>query len=456
MNRKTSIRSAIAIAVIVSLSLFGIQPAQASHNGNSKKKHMDCAQRNAALAFGKKKEKCTVINIWSFGNVIQKWGEETFEDNNKSIAIKVKKNSMDANHTSLITAFKANTTPDIAAIEVSYSGLFRSYPKYFTDLKGLLNEGDYLDWRWDQGVAKDGKVIGIPTDVGGLQVAYRKDLFEKHGLPTDRDEVGKLWPTWQAFINTGKRYVDNLTAGEKTSCKVKKVCYSFIDNAGTIYPAILNQGTKKYYESNGTTLIYGTNANVKTAFTTTALAMNSGISTRINQFTSDWNAGLLKGVFSTVLAPAWMLDYIKQQGGATSGKWDVADLPGGGGNLGGSQLTVPIASKHPAEAKAFIKWYLSPAIQLEIFKRYGLFPSAKSLYTNTALTGYKDKFFSNAPIGQIYVTGVRQLRPIFEGKNQRAIDNYFGQALAKVAVGKMTASAAWDDAIKQISKNIKN
>ena len=429
MNRKSVFRTAMAVLTVAGISFSGIQPAQAVTK--------------------------TEVTIWSYGNVIEPWGEQEYERLHPNIDLKIKKNSMDAHHQSLITAFKANTTPDIAAIEVSYSGFFRSYPKYFTNLAGVVNQNDYLDWRWEQGVGNDGKVIGIPTDVGGLQVAYRKDLFKAHGLPTDRAAVSRLWPTWQAFIDTGKTYVSKLTAAEKNSCKVKKVCYGFIDNAGTMYPAILNQGAKKYYETNGT-LIYKTNTNVKTAFTTTATAMNSGISTRINQFTSDWNAGMMKGVFATVLAPAWMLDYIKQQAPSTSGKWDVADLPGGGGNLGGSQLTVPIAAKHPAEAKAFIAWYLSPAIQLEIFKRYGLFPSASSLYNNPALTGYKDKFFSNAPIGQIYVTGARQLRPIFEGKNQRAIDNYFGQALAKVAVGKMTASAAWSDAIAQIDKNIRN
>ena len=429
MNRKTSIRSAIAIAVVASLSLIGIQPAQAAK---------------------------IQLKIWTFGNVIQTPLEKEYERLNPTIDLVIKENSMDAHHQSLITAFKANTTPDIAAIEVAYSGFFRSYPKYFQSLSGLVNESDYLDWRWDQGVANDGKLIGIPTDVGGLQVAYRKDLFKAHGLPTDRVEVGKLWPTWQAFIDTGKRYVSKLTTAEKTSCKVKKVCYGFIDNAGTMYPAILNQGAKKYYENNGT-LIYSSNTNVKTAFTTTATAMNtSGFSTRINQFTSDWNAGMMKGVFATVLAPAWMLDYIKQQAKSTKGKWDIADLPGGGGNLGGSQLSVPTSAKYPAQAKAFIKWYLNPDMQLRIFKTYGLFPSASKLYTNTQLTGYKDPFFSYAPTGQIYVDGAKQLRPIFEGKNQRAIDNYFGQALAKVAVGKMTASAAWADAIAQISKNIKN
>ena len=440
MNRKLSIRASLALATVAGLTLIGLTPANAATT-------QDCSDAH--------RSPCTVVSIWSYGNVIEPWGITEYERLHPGIALKVKKNSMDANHQSLITAFRANTTPDIAAIEVSYSGFFRQYPRYFTDLSGLVNQSDYLDWRWNQGVAVGGKVIGIPTDVGGLQVAYRKDLFAAHGLPTDRAAVARLWPTWDAFISTGRTYVSHLTAAEKTSCSVKKVCYGFIDNAGTIYSAILNQGAKKYYETNGT-LIYSTNPSVRTAFTTTATALTSGISTRINQFTSDWNTGMNKGIFATVLAPAWMLDYIKQQSPSTSGKWDVADLPGGGGNLGGSQLTVPAAAQHVQAAKNFIAWYLSPAIQLEIFKRYGLFPSASSLYSNSALTTYKDKFFSNAPVGQIYVNGVRQLHPIYEGKNQRAIDNYFGQALAKVAVGKMTASAAWSDALNQISHNITN
>ena len=413
----------------------------------------------AALAFGSvtpAQAATTTVTIWSYGNVIEPWAITEYQRLHPDIRISVKKNTLDAHHQSLITAFRANTTPDVAAIEVSYSGFFRAYPRYFSDLSGLLTESNYLDWRWDQGVATGNKLIGLPTDVGGLQVAYRTDLFRAHGLPTSRAAVSALWSSgWSAFINTGKTYVSRLTTTEKTSCRVKKVCYGFIDNAGTMYPAILNQGTKKYYETNNS-LIYSTNPSVRTAFTTTASAMTSGISTRINQFTSDWNAGMTKGIFAVVLAPAWMLDYIKQQAPSTRGKWDIASLPGGGGNLGGSQLTVPAAAKHAVQAKAFLKWYLSPAIQLQIFKRYGLFPSAKSLYTQSALTGYKDPFFSNAPIGQIYVTGVQRLRPIYEGKNQRAIDNYFGQSLSKVALGKMTASAAWADALANIRRNITN
>ena len=35
--------------------------------------------------------------------------------------------------------------------------------------------------------AKDGQVVGLGTDIGPMAICYRKDLFEKAGLPTDRD-----------------------------------------------------------------------------------------------------------------------------------------------------------------------------------------------------------------------------------------------------------------------------
>jgi cellobiose transport system substrate-binding protein len=248
-----------------------------------------------------------------------------------------------------------------------------------------------------------------------------------------------------------------LSAAEKTSCTKKKICYGFIDNAGTIYNAVLNQAGAKYYENNNTKdgkLIYSTNPAVKKAFDTTTKALKANIGTRINSFTSDWNVGMNNGIFATILAPAWMMDYIKQQAPKTKGKWDIADLPGGGGNLGGSQLTIPKSAKNKTAAWEFMSWYLAPAQQLTIFKKYGLFPSASSLYDDAALKNYKDPFFNNAPVGAIYTAGALKLKPIFEGKKQRAIDNIFGQALSRVAIGKQTPAAAWQQALSEIKKSV--
>ena len=362
------------------------------------------------------------------------------------VKLAIKKSDLDAlNGTGLFTQCAAGGAgnPDIAAVEISYSGFWRAYPQCFVDLRNLRTtvgnksandlKKDYLSWRWEHGVGYNDAVIGIPTDVGGLEVAYRWDLFKKAGLPYQRDAVGKAWSTWPKFIDFGKKYVAKLTAAQR------KANVGFIDNIGTIYPAIMNQGTEKYYRNNGTDqglLIYKTNKQLKTAFDTTVAASNAKIGTRIGQFSSDWNVGMSKGTFAAMLAPAWMMDYIKGQAPSTKGKWDIAEVPGGGGNMGGSQLTIPKGAKNSQEAWNFIAWYLAPAQQLTVFKTYGLFPSTPSLYSNTALTGYKDPFFNNAPVGKIYGDGVKKLKPIFEGKLQRCIDMAMGSAISLVANGK--------------------
>ena len=389
---------------------------------------------------------CIVLTVNTFGDVIQPALVAEYRKLRPDVKLAIKKSDLDAlNGTGLFTQCAAGGAgnPDIAAVEISYSGFWRAYPQCFVDLRSLRTtdgnksandlKKDYLSWRWEHGVGYNDAVIGIPTDVGGLEVAYRWDLFKKAGLPYTRDAVGKAWSTWPKFIEFGKKYVAKLTPAQR------KANVGFIDNIGTIYPAIMNQGTEKYYRNNGTDqglLIYKTNKQLKTAFDTTVAASNAKIGTRIGQFSSDWNVGMSKGTFAAMLAPAWMMDYIKGQAPSTKGKWDIAEVPGGGGNMGGSQLTIPKGAKNSQEAWNFIAWYLAPAQQLTVFKTYGLFPSTPSLYSNTALTGFKDPFFNNAPVGKIYGDGVKKLKPIFEGKLQRCIDMAMGSAISLVANGK--------------------
>ncbi len=437
------------------------------------------------------------ITIWTFGDVIEPAMLRAYKVIHPEVTIALKKADLDPSMTNLTTSCAAyvqnhrvGNPPDIAAVEVSYSGYWRAYPQCFTDLRTLntssanaaaqslvasssniaanLNATDiktnYLPWRWAQGTGYNDSVIGIPTDVGGLEVAYRTDLFKKAGLPTDRAKVGALWPTWDKFIAVGKQYMTKISAADK------KKGVGFIDNVGTIYAASMNQGTYKYYNNNGTDagqLVYKVkgkmpvydaktkkqkidpktkkpmfttgwilNPNITKAWDYTIKANDAGIGTRIGQYTSDWNVGMTKGTFATILAPAWMMDYIKGQAPTTKGKWDIADLPGGGGNQGGTQLTIPAWSANKQAAWDFMNWYLAPQQQLTVFKTYGLFPSTKSIYNDPALVNFKDPFFNNAPVGKIYLTGIQKLKPIFEGKLERAIDQAIGAGLGRVAAKK--------------------
>jgi len=434
MSRKwiSTKTTAVFTASLIAIGALGvISPAKAT---------IDCTN---ASADG---NGCTVLTVNTFGDVIEPALVSDYKKLHPEIKLSIKKSDLDAlNGTALYTQCAAGGAgnPDIAAIEISYSGFWRAYPQCFTDLKTMHTtdgnktandiKGQYLPWRWDQGVGYNDSVIGIPTDVGGLQVAYRWDLFKKAGLPYQRDAVSAAWNTWPKFIDFGKKYMAKLTPAQK------KANIGFMDNVGTIYAAILNQGTQKYYQNDGTDagkLIYKTNKQVKLGFDTTIDAGKAGIGTRIGQFSSDWIVGMTKGTFAAMLAPAWMMDYIKGQAPDTAGKWDIANIPGGGGNQGGSQLSIPKGAKHKQEAWDFISWYLAPAQQLKVFQIYGLFPSTPSLYTNADLVGFKDPFFNNAPTGKIYANGVQKLKPIFEGKLERCIDMAMGSAISLVVNGK--------------------
>ena len=119
-------------------------------------------------------------------------------------------------------------------------------------------------------------------------------------------------------------------------------------------------------------------------------------------FSNDWNTGYKKGTFATVTCPAWMMGYIQGQAPKSKGKWDIASVPGGGGNWGGSFLTVPKQGSHTKEAYDLAKFLTSPASEAYIFKQTGNLPSQPALYKSKAITGFKNPFFNNAPVGKIF------------------------------------------------------
>jgi cellobiose transport system substrate-binding protein len=104
-------------------------------------------------------------------------------------------------------------------------------------------------------VAANGAVLGLPTDVGGLVVCYRKDLFARAGLPSDRDKVATLWPGWDAFAAVGQRYA--------TAVKDPKL--RFVDDAGSVFHAVLERGGERFYDRAGRPS-YATNPLVRRAW----------------------------------------------------------------------------------------------------------------------------------------------------------------------------------------------
>ena len=119
-------------------------------------------------------------------------------------------------------------------------------------------------------------------------------------------------------------------------------------------------------------------------------------------------------------------------GEAAKGKWDIATVPGDGGNWGGSFLAVPKQSKHQEEAVELAKFLTSPEAQIEAFKAVGNLPSSPQALDDPAVTGQKNEYFSNAPTGEIFGAGAKELKPIYLGPKNQAVRDAVENALRSV------------------------
>jgi cellobiose transport system substrate-binding protein len=332
---------------------------------------------------------------------------------------------------------------DIEAIEVGFIAQFKSQPRLFNDLNKFganKLKKQWLTWKWQQSLASNGAQIGLGTDVGSLAICYRRDIFKKAGLPTSRAAVSKLWPTWQKFSAVGKRFQAHAPKGVR-----------FFDSGSNVFNAIIGQLNPAYYTSKGKVIV-GSNPKVKQAWNVTMNAIKRHESAGLAAFSTDWNTGYKKGTFATVTCPAWMMGYIQGQAPKTKGKWDIAAVPGGGGNWGGSFLSVPKQSSHPDEAAALAKFLTSPASEAFIFKQTGNLPSQPALYNSKAIASFKNPFFNNAPVGKIFTSSAKKLKPQITGPHQGDIQTAVSNAIQRVEQGKQTPDQSW----KQFLKDVEN
>lgn len=388
-------------------------------------------------------EKVTLkVNFW--GNFGLESLAKQYEADHPNITIQLNGGDYNAQHEALQKALVAGSgAPDISAIDEGFVVQFRSQSDKFVnmlDMGASSYESKYLPWKWKQTLTADGKTqIGLGTDVGGLAMCYRSDLFKAAGLPTDRDQVSALWPTWDAFAEVGKKYV--AASGKK-----------FVDGASNVMNPVLGQQAVGYFDTNETLQMDG---GPKVAWDTSTKFITDGTSANLVSFTPEWDAAFKNGKFAVLACPAWMMGYIKDKAPETTGKWDVASIPGGGGNWGGSFWTIPKQGKHAQQAYDFVTWLVDPAQQLSIFKEVGNLPSQPEMYTDPALADFKNPFFSDAPVGKIFTESATKLQPQYLGKKNGPVRVAVEAVLTKVQQGKVTPEAGWTEAKAEAEKAAK-
>jgi cellobiose transport system substrate-binding protein len=381
----------------------------------------------------------TIATFNDFGYTDELLAE--YEDANPGIKIVHNKaaTSNDARENMFTKLGAGSGLSDIEAIEVDWLAELMQYSDKFVPVTDSDTKDRWVDWKAAAATDADGNLIGYGTDIGPEAVCYRADLFEAAGLPTERDEVAALLEgDWEHYYDVGEDYL----AGGGTG--------AWFDSAGATYQGVINQ-IENAYEKNDGTVIAAENPEVKEAFYS-VLEASSTLSAHLGQWGDDWFAGLANGAYATMLCPGWMLGVISGNAPDTTG-WDVANVfPNGGGNWGGSYLTVPKQSAHPEEASALASWLTAPEQQLKAFANAGTFPSQQATYGDSALEDATNEYFNDAPVGSILTERSKAITVApFKGVKYFPINDALQKALTRVEDGTQSIDQSWEQFLADVA-----
>lgn len=335
-------------------------------------------------------------------------------------------------HQALFTKLGAGSgLDDVVAVEEGHLSEVLAKSSRFNDLAKIgpkeASADRWLDWKYQAGQDKDGKLIGYGTDIGPLAMCYRKDLLDKAGLPSDPDGVKRLFETWDSYFAAGKEFVSE-SGGT-----------AWFDSESQIFNAMHNQLELGFFDRTDQ-LVVETNAQIRRNWDQVTEAGQGGQSAGLVAFSNEWNSGFKKSAFATKTCPAWMIGVIEEQAGpAHAGKWAVTDaFPGGGGNWGGSYLTVPTQSEHPKEAAALAAWLTAPEQQIKAFQAKGTFPSQVEALEAPELLKTTSEYFGGAKIGELFAAQARKVSHAqYKGPGDGKIqENASSPALQAVEQGK--------------------
>jgi cellobiose transport system substrate-binding protein len=299
-------------------------------------------------------------------------------------------------------------------------------------------EGDYIANTWNLGHAPDDKLVGLATDIGGMGMCYRPELFAAAGLPTDRTELAALWSDWEGFKSVAQTFVEADTGA------------AFLDGPTQLQNMLLGQlagqnDGQMYVDDEGNLTLDSAAA---TESVNTVLELQEmGAIGNFASWSEEWNAGMIEGGYAVMPCPAWMAGGVIQptSGEDNAGKWDMAAAPGVAGNWGGSFLAVPAQSENPEEAAELAAWLTAPEQQVKVFEAVGNFPSSPTAQADPKVADYTSEYFSGAPIGQIIGASIQSIQPLEYSYYHPPVKGAVEGVLNGVADGTFEADAAWDE-----------
>ncbi|MFE0251032.1 ABC transporter substrate-binding protein [Streptomyces sp. NPDC059010] len=345
----------------------------------------------------------------------------------------------------LITTMAGNAhIPDIAGLKGEDMASYLPNAGQFVDLRTLGAEkykSRYLGWKWDQGIADDGSMVGFPIDCGPVAHFYQYAVFQKAGLPYEPDDVSKELNTWEKFFAAGERLKQRIPGT------------FLLTDVGAVFENAVQQGSKRYVDKDRNFI--GDQRHVRDAWALAVEAKRRGIVSSIVNGTPDQISAKESGRLPSQLGASWATGDLKNEVPRTKGRWRVAQMPVRPSNNGGSFLSITKACREPERAFEIITWLLDADNQAQGFVDAGLFPSTPASYGMKKLQE-PDPFFGGQVTMDVFGPAAQKIAVAYNSPYDFALGQPIKDEIKNVGVLGKDPKKAWEDAMSKCRRIAKH
>lgn len=375
------------------------------------------------------------ITVWAwdenFNIKALQEAKELYAQDNADLDIEIVTMSQDDIVQKLNTSLssgKVDGLPNIVLIEdYRIQGYLKSYPDSFEDLSGIVNENDFMSYKF--AVNKEGdKIYGVPFDSGVAGLFYRTDYLEEAGYSAE--DMNNI--TWNDYIEIGK------TVKEKTGHDMLTMDPSDLG----LIRMMLQSADSWYLDEDGTTVTLTGNEALEKSVETYKDIVDAGIVKQV----ADWDSfvsGFQSGDVVTVPTGCWIAPSIEKVEDQ-SGKWAIAPFPrldgvensknatsiGGGGwyvikGVAGSEQAIDFLGKTFASSETLMDQLATDIALVSTLKA--------AAETET----YKQpvEFFSNEPIFENFSKWANEVQPVNYGLHTYTIEDILAEAVQSYVHG---------------------
>lgn len=357
---------------------------------------------------------------------------------------------IDDHHTSIVNSIAAGAPlPDVVMVEVGWIARITSSAGFEDLLQPPYNAGQYKDmiipFKWTQGLTTDGRLVAMPKDIAPATVFYRKDIFEAAGLPSEPEEVQKLFSSWEGFVDVA-RQLKRDTDGDGHPD------HWMLADAGEIVGIMRRADSAGFFDENGEPII--NRPYLVRALTIAKQIRDEGLDAKIGAWSTEWTEAIARGTTAVLMHGAWMGGHL--QGWIapdTAGLWRAVHLPENMfANDGGFFLCIPSDGKNKEAAWEFVKFITTrKESQLHMFQSSNIFPAILAAQEDP-IYDEEVAFFGGQQVYRLWIEAARQApgAPVnrFDAVAQEMLD----QAVAEVLQEGADPQTALDNANEQVRR----